>query len=137
MNPAQNRTGLASAPSHDSQDVTPAGRAAAQLDNSTLLPAPADPTTTVSRCPAPAVSRSCSPGRSTSVAGSVVGRNFARANRALRVTLFPAVTSSASACPTAGFRLSPATTVASQPDTETDRESLTSSQLRHCFTSRG
>ena len=49
MKPAQNRTGSASALSHDSQDVMPGGRAAAQSASSTLLPAPADPTTTVSR----------------------------------------------------------------------------------------
>ena len=57
MKPVQKRTGSASASSHDSQDVTPGGLAAAQLDSSTLLPAPADPTTTVRRLPAPAVSR--------------------------------------------------------------------------------
>ena len=95
MNPAQNRTGLASALSQDSQDVVPAGRAAAQLDSSTLLPAPADPTTTVSRWPAPAVSRSCSAGLATSVAGSVVGRNFASANRVPRGALRSAVACSA------------------------------------------
>ena len=49
MNPAQNRTGLSSALSHDNQDVVPRGRAAAQSASSTVLPAPADPTTTVSR----------------------------------------------------------------------------------------
>src|SRR4249920_2603517 len=76
MKPVQNRTGSASAPSHDSQNVTPGGRIAAQLDSSTLLPAPADPTTTVRRWPAPAVSRSCSIDRVTSVAGNVGGRNF-------------------------------------------------------------
>jgi hypothetical protein len=43
MNPDQNRTGLASASSHDSQAVTSGSRAATQLDNSTLFPAPADP----------------------------------------------------------------------------------------------
>ena len=48
-----------------------------------VLPAPADPTTTVSRRPAPAISRSCSTGLVTSVAGSVGGRNFVTANRAL------------------------------------------------------
>jgi hypothetical protein len=53
MNPVQKRTGLASASSQDSQDVTAPVRAAAQLDSSTLLPAPADPTTTVSRWAAP------------------------------------------------------------------------------------
>jgi hypothetical protein len=82
MNPAQKRTGSASASSHESHDVTPPSRVAAQLDNSTLLPAPADPTTTVSRCLAPASSRPSSAGLVTSVAGSVVGRNFASANRA-------------------------------------------------------
>ena len=60
MNPAQNRTASVSASSQDSQDVTPGDRAAAQSASSTLLPAPADPTTTVSCWPAPAVSRSCS-----------------------------------------------------------------------------
>ena len=49
MKPAQNRTGLASARSQDTQAVVPGGRAAAQSASSTLLPAPADPTTTVSR----------------------------------------------------------------------------------------
>src|SRR6516162_11774231 len=49
INPVQKRTGLTSALSQDSQEVTPGGRAAAQLDSSTLLPAPADPTTTVRR----------------------------------------------------------------------------------------
>ena len=49
MKPAQNRTGSASARSQDNQEVTPGGRAAAQSASSTLLPAPADPTTTVSR----------------------------------------------------------------------------------------
>jgi hypothetical protein len=46
MNADQNRTGFASASSHDSQAVTSGSRAATQLDSSTLLPAPADPTTT-------------------------------------------------------------------------------------------
>jgi hypothetical protein len=81
MKPAQNRTGSASALSHDNQEVTPGGRAAAQLDSSTLLPAPAGPTTTVRRWPAPAVSRSCSPDLATSKDGSAAGRNFASANR--------------------------------------------------------
>src|SRR5271167_1338503 len=81
--PAQNRTGSTSARSHDNQHVTPGGRAAAQSASSTLLPAPADPTTTVSRRPPPAVSRSCSTDLVTSVAGSVGGRNFVTANRAL------------------------------------------------------
>ena len=83
MNPAQKRTGSASASSHESQDVTPPSRAAAQLDNSTLLPAPADPTTTVRRLLAPASSRPSSADLVSSVAGSVVGRNFVSANRAL------------------------------------------------------
>jgi hypothetical protein len=83
MNPAQKRTGSASASSHESQDVTPPSRVAAQLDNSTLLPAPADPTTTVRRWLAPASSRPSSVGLVSSVVGSVVGRNFASANRAL------------------------------------------------------
>ena len=82
MKPTQKRTGSASAFSHDSQEVRPGGLVAAQLDSSTLLPAPADPTTTVSRLPAPAVSRSCRSGLVTSVPGSVVGRNFASAKRA-------------------------------------------------------
>src|SRR5215472_18637992 len=56
MNPVQNRTGSASAPSQDSQEVSPGGLAAAQSASSTLLPAPAGPATTVSRVPAPAVS---------------------------------------------------------------------------------
>src|SRR5262249_30237237 len=81
MNPAQSRTGSASAPSQDSQDVSPAGRAAAQYASSTLLPAPAGPTTTVRRAPAPAVSRARSPGRLTSVAGNAGGRSFAVAIR--------------------------------------------------------
>ena len=83
MNPVQKRTGSASASSHDSQDVTPPSRVAAQLDKSTLLPAPADPTTTVRRWLAPASSRPSSVGLVSSVVGSVVGRNFASANRAL------------------------------------------------------
>ncbi len=82
MKPAQKRTGSASALSHDSHDVTPGGLAAAQLDSSTLLPAPADPTTTVRRLRAPAASWSCSADLVTSVVGSVVGRNFDSANRA-------------------------------------------------------
>ena len=49
MKADQKRSGSASASSHDIQEVTPDGRAAAQLDNSTLLPVPADPTTTVKR----------------------------------------------------------------------------------------
>src|SRR5215472_395726 len=83
MNPAQNRTGSASALSQDSHDVTPGDLASAQFDSSTLLPAPADPATTVSRWPAPAVSRSINAGLVTKVAGSVVGRKFATANRRL------------------------------------------------------
>src|SRR5947207_12577817 len=78
--PAQNRPGSASALSQDNQDVTPGDRAAAQSASSTLLPAPADPTTVVSRWPAPAVSRSCSADLGTSVAGSGGGRNFVAAN---------------------------------------------------------
>jgi hypothetical protein len=81
MKPVQKRTGSASASSQDSQEVIPRGRVAAQLDSSTLLPAPADPTTTVSRWPIPALSRSCSTDLVTSVAGSGAGRNFASANR--------------------------------------------------------
>ena len=87
MNPVQKRTGLASALSQDSHEVTPGGLAAAQLDSSTDLPAPADPTTMVSCLPVPATSRSCSTGLVTSVAGNMVGRNFARANRAPRAAL--------------------------------------------------
>jgi len=83
MKPVQKRTGLTSALSHDSQEVVPGGLAAAQLASSTLLPAPADPTTTVRCLPAPAASRSCSAGLMTSVAGNAVGRNFASANRRL------------------------------------------------------
>ena len=99
MNPAQNRTGLASARSQDSHEVMLGGRAAAQLESSTLLPAPADPTTTVSRCPAPAFSRSCSTGLATSVSGRVVGRNFASANRAPREAPCSAVAPSATPLP--------------------------------------
>src|ERR1039458_386207 len=83
MKPVQKRTGSASASSQESHDVTPASRVAAQLDNSTLLPAPAEPTTTVRLLPAPAASRSCSADLVRSVVGSVVGRNFICANRAL------------------------------------------------------
>src|SRR5215831_2704379 len=83
MNPAQNRTGSASALSQDSHDVTPGDLASAQFDSNTLLPAPADPTTTVSRRSAPAISRSTNADRVTNVVGNVVGRNFARANRRL------------------------------------------------------
>ena len=84
MNPVQNRTGSASASSHESQDVAPRSRVAAQLDKSTLLPAPADPTTTVRRWLAPASSRPSNVGLVSSVVGSVVGRNFVSANRAVR-----------------------------------------------------
>jgi hypothetical protein len=68
MNPAQNRLGSASALSQDSHQVTQGDLAAAQFESSTLLPAPADPATTVSRWPAPAVSRSISAGLVTKVA---------------------------------------------------------------------
>ena len=90
-NPAQNRSGSWSARSQDNQEVTPGGRAAAQSASSTLLPAPADPTTTVSRWPAPAASRRCSAGRDISVAGSPGGRNFASANRAPRTEPCPLI----------------------------------------------
>ena len=80
MSPAQNRTGSLSAPSHDSQAVIPGGRDAAQSASIMLLPAPADPTATVSRCPAPAVSRSRSAGLVTSVPGSNGVLNFANGN---------------------------------------------------------
>ena len=95
MNPPQNRTGSASALSQDNQEVTPGGRAAAQSASSTVLPAPADPTTTVSRWPAPAASRPCSSGLLISVAGSDGGRNFASANRAPRTVARPVVAPSA------------------------------------------
>src|SRR5215471_20446752 len=49
MNPLQNLTGSASARSQDSQEVSPGGRAVAQSASSTLLPAPAGPTTMVRR----------------------------------------------------------------------------------------
>ena len=62
-------------------------------------PAPADPTTTVSRWPAPAVSRSCSTDRVTSVAGSVVGRNFVSGIRGLGKATRPAVATLATARP--------------------------------------
>ena len=90
--PIQNRAGLASALSQDSQDVASGARLAAQLDSSTLLPAPADPTTTVSLLSAPAVSRSCSAGLVTRVVGSVVGRNLVCANLAPEASRFVAVT---------------------------------------------
>src|SRR5262249_16144670 len=95
MKAVQKRTGSASARSQDSQEVTPGGLAAAQLDSSTLLPAPADPTRTVRRLPAPAVSRSCSSGRVTRVVGSVVGRNLDSAKQAPLKGPSPAVLPSA------------------------------------------
>src|SRR5450755_2292275 len=96
MKAVQNRTGSASASSQDSHDVTPASRAAAQLDKSTLLPAPADPTTTVRRLPVPASSRPCRADLVSNVVGRVVGRNFAAANRAP----FLFATRCAATCPT-------------------------------------
>ena len=78
MNPAQNRIGSASALSQDNQEVMPGGRAAAQSASSTVLPAPADPITTVSRWSAPDASRPCSSGLLISVAGSGVARAPAR-----------------------------------------------------------
>src|SRR5439155_24454187 len=75
MNPPQNRTGSASASSQDNQEVMPGGRAAAQSASSTVLPAPADPITTVSRWSAPDASRPCSSGLLISVAGSGGGRS--------------------------------------------------------------
>src|SRR5580700_5035664 len=110
MNPLQNRTGLASAPSHESQEVTPGGRVAVQLDSSTLLPAPADPTTTVRRWPAPAVSWSCRTGLVTRVVGSVADRNFASANRAVRETLRSAAAFSVTTRPQGGSLLQVAVT---------------------------
>jgi len=107
MNPVQNRTGLASASSHDSHAVACGARAAAQLDNSTLLPAPADPTTTVSRWSDPASSRSCSGGLATTIAGSGGGRNFARANRALDMPLRRADAVSTTSLPPPGVLSSP------------------------------
>jgi hypothetical protein len=53
------------------------------------MPAPADPTTTVRRLAAPAVSRSCIADLVTSVPGNAVGRNFASANRKLCEASFP------------------------------------------------
>ena len=103
MNPAQNRTGSASAASHDSQNVSPAGRAAAQADSNTLLPAPADPATRVSRWPAPAVSRSCRADLVTSVLGSGTGRNFATANRAPSEVLRSIVAACAAGRPPGSF----------------------------------
>ena len=105
MNPVQKRTGLASALSHDSQEVTPGGRVAVQLDSSTLLPVPANPTTMVSRWPAPAVSWSRSADLVTSVAGSVAGRNFASANRRLREASSSAIAPSATTRPGSGSPL--------------------------------
>src|SRR6185295_9663821 len=87
--------GSVSARSQDSQEVTPGGRAAAQSASSTLLPAPADPTTTVSRWPDPATSRSCSTSLEMSVSGSAGGRNFVSANRVLREEPSPATVPSA------------------------------------------
>ena len=95
IKPDQNRTGSASAWSQDSQDVVPGGRAAAQSASSTLLPAPADPITTVSSRPAPDESSPCSAGRATSVAGSVGGRNLASANRTPRPAVVPSAMLSA------------------------------------------
>jgi hypothetical protein len=92
MNPAQNRTGSASAPSHDSHAVNPVGRPATQSAKTTLFPAPADPTTTVSRLPAPADNRPASTPRDTSVDGNPAGRNFITANRAVSVVLPPSTT---------------------------------------------
>src|SRR5437763_3575618 len=82
MNPAQNRTGSASAPSQPSHAVDPAGRPAAQSASSTLFPAPADPTTTVSRSPAPPVSRPANTPRDPNVHGNPAARKLATANRA-------------------------------------------------------
>ena len=92
MKPAQKRSGFASDSSHDSQEVAPGDRAAAQLDSRTLLPAPADPTTTVRRRSAPAISWSCRADLGTSVAGNCGGRNFVAANRALGEPPRPAAT---------------------------------------------
>ena len=100
MKPVQKRTGSASALSQDSQEVTPGGRAAAQLDSRTLLPAPADPTTTVRRWPAPAARRSCSSGLATRVVGSVVGRNLDSAKRAPLEAPSPVVVPNATTSPT-------------------------------------
>ena len=105
MKPVQKRTGSASASSQDSQDVTPTCRLAAQLDSSTLLPAPADPTTTVSRLSAPSSSRPNSAALVRSVSGSVVGRNLVSANRKLRVVPRRAVSCWSTTPPTAGAEI--------------------------------
>src|SRR4029077_19224186 len=75
----------------DSQEAPPGARAAVQSASSTLLPAPADPTTTVSRWPDPAASRSCSTDLVISVAGSAGGRNCASATRVPRKKPCPGV----------------------------------------------
>src|SRR5690349_22750237 len=90
MNPAQNRTGSASAPSQASHAVDPAGRPAAHAASSTLFPAPADPTTTVSRFPAPADNRPPSTPRGTSVDGKPAGPKITTANRAVSAIPPPA-----------------------------------------------
>jgi hypothetical protein len=77
----RSRPGQASASSHESQDVSPSSRLSAQLDTSPRLPAPAEPTTAVSRWLAPASSRANSAGLVSSVAGSVVARNSVCASR--------------------------------------------------------
>src|SRR5690242_2501667 len=79
-NPAQNRRESASDSSHESQEVRLGSLRCAQLDNRTLLPAPAEPTTTVNRSEDPADTRSHSDERGTNVDGRVVGRNLASAN---------------------------------------------------------
>jgi hypothetical protein len=89
MNADQNRTGSASARLHASQEVVPGGLVAAQLDSSTLLPDPAEPTTMVSRLAAPEVSRSCSAGLTIRVFGSVVRRNFVSAKPRARYGVVP------------------------------------------------
>ena len=94
MNPVKNRTGSLSAPSQDSQAVIPGGRDAAQSASIMLLPAPADPTATVSRWPAPAVSRSRSAGLVTRVPGSGGGLNFANGNCGTREAVWVAPASS-------------------------------------------
>jgi hypothetical protein len=105
MKPVQKRTGSASASSQDSQDVTPACRLAAQFDSSTLLPAPADPTTTVSRLPAPSSSRPNSAALVRSVVGNVVGRNLVSANRKLRAMPRRVVSCWSTTPPTAGAEI--------------------------------
>src|SRR5213080_3307318 len=84
MNPAQNRTGSASAPSQPSHAVDPAGRPAAQSASSTLFPAPPRPPTPPPPPPPPAppVSRPANTPRDTNVDGNPAARNFATANRA-------------------------------------------------------